>query len=188
MKPCQKLDRSGGRARAFGIIEGHSVLCAQFGTDRGCPRSPEATATKRARCRAIRKLRRIEAHARRRGLVGWARDLQWLRTVGKLEEGDLVWFAGIGRRERMLADGTRGIGKDRLRRSAYLYARAAEALRELLATNEPRQGSVATPTRVSGCPTDCVCLCHTEVKDPGEHLATCAWADPDYADSDGGPF
>lgn len=31
------------------------------------------------------------------------------------------------------------------------------------------------------CYADCSCLCHDEaIEDPGPHLKTCAWADPEF--------
>jgi len=34
------------------------------------------------------------------------------------------------------------------------------------------------------CHPACACPCHGPLDDPGSHLATCAWADPDYDDED----
>ena len=31
---------------------------------------------------------------------------------------------------------------------------------------------------------ECACPCHTDVDDPGEHIATCKFADPDYTPPD----
>ena len=30
------------------------------------------------------------------------------------------------------------------------------------------------------CEGQCACLCHTDVEEPGPHLDSCSWADPDY--------
>lgn len=39
----------------------------------------------------------------------------------------------------------------------------------------------AAAHRPDECHPECKCLCHdSDVEDPGDHLKTCAWADPDF--------